>query len=89
MLLDLLISAPITALLVALQVYFRPNTLPPDRRRLDTILTVLAPLSVVVILVLGHLWIDYPGMGLNVMLVATAYLVLLAVLALGWWLRRR
>ncbi|MDT8449993.1 MAG: hypothetical protein RQ847_07435 [Wenzhouxiangellaceae bacterium] len=65
---------------------------PPGRtsgvRIVDSCLLALAPAAVVAIIVIGHARIDdageWTGMGLNVMLVAAAYLALIALLGLGW-----
>lgn len=86
---DLLISAPITLFLLWLYKYSAPKAAPVWLRRLDAVLLPAAGLAVVLIIVLGHRWIDYPGMGLNVMLVATAYCVLVTLLGIGWGLRWR
>lgn len=85
---DLLISAPISLFLLWLYRYSAPQSAPVWLRRVDAALFVVAGCSVVAIIVLGHLFIDYPGMGLNVMLVASAYCVLVTLLGIGWGLRR-
>lgn len=85
--LDLLISMPVTAVLVWIYWFFWPSGLSSGQRRLDALLILLAPVSLIVILVLGHAWIDYPGTGLNVMLVATAYIAVLSILGAASLLR--
>ncbi len=84
---DLLISAPISIFLLWLYRYSAPSSVPRWLWLFDAVLLPGAALSVVLIIVLGHRWIDYPGMGLNVMLVATAYCVLVTLLGMGWGLR--
>jgi amino acid transporter len=84
---DLLISAPINLFLLWLYRYSAPSSAPVWLRRLDVALLLVAALSVVLIIVLGHRFIDYPGMGLNVMLVAAAYCVLVTLLGIGWGVR--
>jgi len=85
---DLLIVAPVTLFLLWLYVYSAPRRRSRRLRILDRCVLVGAPGAVVAIVVGGHAWIDYPGMGLNVMLVAAAYVVLVVLLGLGWWARR-
>lgn len=84
---DLLISAPVTAFLLWLYWYSAPGDAPRWLRWVDRALLVGSPLALVGIIALGHARIDYPGMGLNVMLVAAGYLVVLALLGAGWGLR--
>jgi len=84
---DLLISAPVTLLVVWLYWYSAPAGRPGWLRALDLCLLALAPLAVAAIIMGGHAWIEYPGMGLNVMLVALAYIVLIALSGLGWLVR--
>lgn len=85
--LDLLISAPVTLVLVGLYWRCGPVGRAKRRVRFDAVVMLFALLSMVLIIVLGHAWIEYPGMGLNVMLVAAAYLSVLIVLGVGAWLR--
>lgn len=85
--LDLFISAPITLFLLWLYWYSAPSGAPRWQQWTDAALLLLAALAVVMIIVLGHLLLDYPGMGLNVMLVATAYMVLITLLGAGWLVR--
>lgn len=84
---DLFVSAPVTLFLVWLYRYSTPSTRPGWLRVLDAAVLMSAPLALVAIIAGGHAWIDYPGTGLNVMLVAAAYVVVLALLGLGWALR--
>ena len=84
---DLFVCAPITLFMLWLYVYSTPAQRPDWLRRLDRGLLLLAPLSVIAILVIGHSTVDFEGMGLNVMLVAAAYLTMIALLGLGWMLR--
>jgi len=84
---DLLISTPVTLFVLWLYWYSAPPRRPRGLRALDVCLMALAPVVVAAIICGGHAWIDYPGMGLNVMLVASAYIALLTVLAIGWLLR--
>lgn len=86
---DLLISAPVTLFLVWLYWYSAPSHRPGWLRTLDLCLLALAPICVAAIIIGGHAWIDYPGMGLNVMLVASAYIVLITLFGIGWLLRHR
>ncbi|GAB4176147.1 MAG: hypothetical protein Kow0020_11990 [Wenzhouxiangellaceae bacterium] len=86
---DLLISAPVTLFLLWLYHYSRPRAAPGWLRVLDALVLLAAAASVVLIIALGHLRIDYPGMGLNAMLVAAAYCALLFWLGLGWGVRFR
>ncbi len=81
---DLLISAPVTLFLLWLYWYSAPDRAPRWSRLIDRAVLLLSPLAVVLIIVLGHARIDFVGMGLNVMLVASAYLTLISVLGLGW-----
>lgn len=81
---DLLISAPVTLFLLWLYWYSAPDRAPRWSRLVDLAALLLSPLAVVLIIVLGHAYIDFAGMGLNVMLVATAYLALIFILGLGW-----
>lgn len=84
---DLLISAPITLFLLWLFWYSAPAGAPRWQQWTDVVVLLVTAISVVLIIVLGHLRIDYPGMGLNVMLVATAYIVLITLLGAGWLVR--
>ncbi|MBL37813.1 MAG: hypothetical protein CMP07_05330 [Xanthomonadales bacterium] len=84
---DLLISAPVTLFLLWLYWYSAPDSAPGWSRLLDRIALLISPLAVIVIIAVGHAWIEYPGMGLNVMLVAAAYVTLIFVLGLGWMQR--
>lgn len=86
---DLLISAPVTMFLVWLYWYSAPDGRPGWLRTLDLCLLALAPLVVAAIIIAGHVWIDYPGMGLNVILVASAYLTLISLLGAGWLQRAK
>lgn len=86
---DLLISAPVTLFLLWLYWYSAPEAAPGWSRLVDRGILVAAPAAVVLIIVLGHARIEYPGMGLNVMLVASAYLALVSVLGIGWLQRAR
>ncbi|MFO7762743.1 MAG: hypothetical protein R6V61_03290 [Wenzhouxiangellaceae bacterium] len=81
---DLLISAPVTAFLLWLYWYSAPDAAPGWSRRVDRLLLAVSPLAVIAIIALGHARIDLPGMALNVMLVAAAYLTLLFLLGVGW-----
>lgn len=81
---DLLISAPVTLFLLWLYWYSAPERAPRWSKLLDRATLLLSPLAVVLIIVLGHAYIDFAGMGLNVMLVASAYLTLVFILGLGW-----
>lgn len=85
---DLLISAPVTLFLLWLFWYSAPPGRTRRVRIVDSCLLALAPAAVVTIIVIGHARIDdageWTGMGLNVMLVASAYLVLISLLGLGW-----
>ena len=81
---DLLISAPVTLFLLWLYWYSAPAHAPRWSRLVDGVTLIVSPLAVVLIIVLGHTRIDFPGMGLNVMLVASAYLALIFFLGLGW-----
>lgn len=81
---DLLISAPVTLFLLWLYWYSAPENAPGWSRMLDGAALLLSPLAVVLIITVGHARIDMPGMGLNVMLVAVAYLTLIFILGLGW-----
>ncbi len=84
---DLLISAPVAAFLIWLYWYSAPVAAPRWQCWLDRLILVASPLALIGIIVLGHLRIDYPGTGLNVMLVAAAYLVVLGILGSGWLVR--
>lgn len=81
---DLLISAPVTLFLIWLYWYSAPRVAPRWSRLLDYGVLLLSPLAVVLIIAIGHARIDFAGMGLNVMLVAAAYLTLIFLLGLGW-----
>jgi len=81
---DLLISAPVTLFLLWLYWYSAPDGAPRWSRLLDRLLLVVSPLAVVLIIGVGHARIDFAGMGLNVMLVASAYLTLIFLLGAGW-----
>ena len=81
---DLLISAPVTLFLLWLYWYSAPDDAPGWSRLADRATLLISPLAVVLIIVLGHAHIDFAGMGLNVMLVASAYLTLIFILGLGW-----
>jgi len=84
---DLLISTPITLFLLWLYWYSAPAVAPRWQQWVDTAVLLIAVLAVVLIIALGHLRIDYPGMELNVMLVATAYMALITLLGTGWLVR--
>ncbi|MCA1777957.1 MAG: hypothetical protein LC637_00835 [Xanthomonadaceae bacterium] len=88
MLVDLFMTAPVTLFMMWLYWYSAPGGLPRWLRIIDTINLISAPLAVGLIIVVGHTRSDWPGMGLNVMLVAAAYLALVGLLGLGWLLRR-
>jgi len=88
MLVDLFITAPVTVFMMWLYWYSTPAGLPRWSRIIDAGSLVAAPLAVGLIIVCGHVLSDWPGMGLNVMLVAAAYLTLVGLLGLGWLLRR-
>jgi len=81
---DLLISAPVTVFLLWLYWYSAPRNAPRWSRLIDRLVLVFSPLAVVAIIGLGHARFDFPGMGLNVMLVAAAYLTLIFLLGGGW-----
>src|SRR6056297_225072 len=81
---DLLISAPVTLFLLWLYWYSAPDNAPAWSRLLDRAALLISPAAVILIIAVGHARIDFPGMGLNVMLVASAYLTLVFVLGLGW-----
>lgn len=81
---DLLISAPVTAFLLWLYWYSAPESAPGWSRLLDRAALLISPLAVILIIAVGHDRIEFPGMGLNVMLVAAAYVTLIFVLGLGW-----
>lgn len=81
---DLLISAPVTLFLLWLYWYSAPESAPGWSRLIDVAALLISPLAVVLIIAVGHARIDFSGMGLNVMLVASAYLTLIFVLGLGW-----
>ncbi|HKL51201.1 MAG TPA: hypothetical protein VJ908_08540 [Wenzhouxiangellaceae bacterium] len=81
---DLLISAPVTLFLLWLYWYSAPENAPGWSRLADCAALLLSPLAVILIIAVGHARIDFAGMGLNVMLVASAYLTLIFVLGLGW-----
>jgi len=85
---DLSISAPTTLFLVWLYWYSAPDLAPRWSRLIDRAVLLLSPLAVVVIIVYGHACIDFAGVGLNIMLVASAYLTLVSVLGLGWLQRK-
>ena len=84
---DLLISAPVTLFLLWLYWYSAPEEAPRWSRLIDRLLLVISPLAVVFIIGMGHARIDFAGMGLNVMLVVSAYLTLIFLLGAGWLLR--
>jgi len=84
---DLMITAPITLFLLWLYRYSVPASAPAWLLRFDALLFVVTAASVVLIIVLGHHLIEYPGMGLNVMLVAFAYCTLVTLLGIGWGVR--
>lgn len=81
---DLLISAPVTLFLLWLYWYSAPDPAPRWSRLADRAVLLISPLAVVLIIVLGHAYVDFAGMGLNVMLVASAYMTLIFLLGLGW-----
>jgi len=81
---DLLISAPVTLFLLWLYWYSAPDRAPRWSRLIDLAALLLSLLAVVLIIGLGHAYVNYAGMGLNVMLVASAYLTLILILGLGW-----
>ncbi|MEM7055120.1 MAG: hypothetical protein AAF446_11350 [Pseudomonadota bacterium] len=84
---DLFVSAPVTLFMLWLYRYSTPTARPAWLRSVDGLLLVLAPLSVIAIIAIGHSVVDFAGMGLNVMLVAAAYLTLIGLLGFGWMLR--
>lgn len=86
---DLFVCAPVTLFMLWLYGYSAPKQRPAWLRNLDRFWMVLAAVLVVGILVIGHSISDFEGMGLNVMLVAAAYLSLIGVLGLGWMIRYR
>lgn len=81
---DLLITAPVTLFLLWLYWYSAPGDAPRWSRLVDRLVLAISPLAVVAIISVGHAQVDFPGMGLNVMLVAAAYLTLILLLGGGW-----
>ncbi|MGK7294255.1 MAG: hypothetical protein ACNS61_00330, partial [Candidatus Wenzhouxiangella sp. M2_3B_020] len=81
---DLFVSAPVTLFLLWLYWYSRPATAPRWSRLVDAVVLVVSPAVVVAIIVVGHATIEWAGMGLNVMLVASAYISLIVLLGIGW-----
>lgn len=81
---DLLISAPVTLFLLWLYWYSAPDEAPRWSVLVDRLVLAVAPLAVVMIIAMGHASIEFAGMGLNVMLVAAAYVTLVFVLGGGW-----
>ena len=86
-LVDLLITAPVVVFLLWLYAYSAPTERSAGVRVLDRVLMVLTPVVAAGLIVGIHAWLDLDGMGRNVIAVATAYLVALALLGLGWGLR--
>ena len=84
---DLFVSAPVTLFMLWLYRYSTPAVRPRWLRVLDQVMLWLAPISVVMILAIGHAVVDFEGMGLNVMLVAAAYLTMIGLFGLGWLVR--
>lgn len=84
---DLLISAPVTIFLMWLYWYSAPAGQTRAGRWRDRSLFVVAPVVAGAIIVLCHLRMDLEGVGLNVIAVASAYLVVCGLLGLGWVLR--
>ncbi len=82
-LVDLLISAPVVVFLLWLYARSASGSL----TGLDRLLLVLTPVALVAIIIGFHRTLEVEGMGLNVIAVATAYLVVLALLGLGWTVR--
>ena len=81
---DLLISVPVTLFLLWLYWYSAPDCAPRWSRLIDRLVLAISPLAVVLIIAVGHARIDFAGMGLNVMLVGSAYLTLIFLLGAGW-----
>ncbi|MGK7295270.1 MAG: hypothetical protein ACNS61_05465 [Candidatus Wenzhouxiangella sp. M2_3B_020] len=81
---DLFVSAPVTLFLLWLYWYSRPAAAPRWSRLVDAVVLVASPAVVVAIIVVGHATIEWAGMGLNVMLVASAYISLIVLLGIGW-----
>lgn len=86
---DLFVCAPVTLFMLWLYGYSAPKQRPGWLRKLDSVWMILAIALVVGILVIGHSVSDFEGMGLNVMLVAAAYLSLIGVLGIGWMIRHQ
>jgi hypothetical protein len=74
----------VTLFLLWLYWYSAPESAPTWSRLIDRAALLVSPLAVILIIAVGHARIDFAGMGLNVMLVASAYLALIFVLGLGW-----
>lgn len=89
MLIDVLILLPVTAFLVWLYVYSAPAGLRGGRWLADRLPAGLSLLAEVATLVGLHWTLDLDGLSRNVIAVASAYLVLLTGLAIGWFLRWR
>ena len=87
LLVDIFVCTPVTVFLVWLYLRSRPKGRPTWLRVVDTTVLVAAPAAGLLILVGGHAWADWEGMGLNVMLVASTYIAVVGLLSIGWAVR--
>ena len=86
-LVDLLISARVVAFLLWLYARSAPTERGAGFWLLDRVLMVVTPFAAVAIIIGFHRGLDIEGMGLNVIAVATAYLVVVSMLGFGWAVR--
>lgn len=92
MLIDSLILLPVSVFLLWLYLYSGGSDAIGPARLMDRAVALLAPVAAGGVLAGMHLNLDVEGLSRNVVAVSSAYLMLLAVLGLGWlmrWLRWR
>ncbi len=89
MLIDALILLPVTVFLLWLYAYSGPRGLTGKRWLADRLPAILALVVAAGVLVGLHLTLQFDDLNRNIIAVVSAYLVLLAGLALAWLLRWR
>ncbi len=81
---DFVVMGPVVAFALWLYWFSRPRVCVRRIRWLDRAVLMATPVSVIGCIVVFHRVSEVEGMGLNVMAVASAYLLASAILGLGW-----
>lgn len=87
MILDILISLPVLGLLIWLFLFSAPRERSRGGIWRDRVFAIAAPAAALATIVAGHAWGTAEGMALNVMAVASGYLVCVGLLGAGWAVR--